>query len=159
VETDASVPVVDGPWAYYRRTREGSDYPIHCRRPAAGLADPTTGPLDAATALVDPANPPADEQVIMDQTVLAERRAYRATGGMAVDDGHRLLAYLIDTDGDERYAVRIRALDTGADIAQVTDGASYGLAWTRDGSHLYYLTPDGAWRPHRLWRHRVGGPG
>ena len=33
-ETDLSVPVRKGPWLYYGRTVEGSNYGIHCRRPA-----------------------------------------------------------------------------------------------------------------------------
>ena len=32
-EDDSSVPAIDGPWAYYRRFREGGEYPIYARRP------------------------------------------------------------------------------------------------------------------------------
>lgn len=148
VETDVSVPVVDGDWAYYHRTVEGSDYAIHCRRPASNA----TAPLDAAT-------PPQDEEVVLDENVLAEGHAYLAVGGIAVDPDHARIAYLVDTDGNEEYALRVRDLATGEDVEEVTDRAAYGLAWTRDGSHLLYTTPDEAWRPHRVWRHRVGGPG
>src|SRR5260370_17352977 len=35
-ETDVSVPYRDRGWFYYVRTVEGSQYPIHCRRLAAG---------------------------------------------------------------------------------------------------------------------------
>ena len=34
----------------------------------------------------------------------------------------------------------------------------YGSAWSADGSTLFYLTVDDAWRPHRVWRHTVGAP-
>ena len=33
-EDDSSVPAIDGTWAYYRRFREGGEYPIFARRPA-----------------------------------------------------------------------------------------------------------------------------
>ena len=33
-ENDSSVPAIDGPWAYYRRFREGGEYPLFARRPA-----------------------------------------------------------------------------------------------------------------------------
>ena len=148
VETDASVPVVDGPWAYYDRTVEGQDYAIHCRRPAANAAAP-----------LDPAAPPDDEQVVLDENVLAEGHEYLGVGGLAIDDDHARIACLIDVDGDEEYTLDIRDVATGEVLEQVTDRAAYGLAWTRDGSHLYYTTPDEAWRPHRVWRHRLGGPG
>lgn len=148
VETDVSVPVVDGQWAYYHRTVEGRDYAIHCRRPAA-----------QAQAALDPVAPPDDEQVVLDENVLAEGHGYLAVGGIAVDPEQGRIAYLVDTDGNEEYALRIRDLASGEDVEEVTDRAAYGLAWTRDGSHLLYTTPDEAWRPHRVWRHRVGGPG
>ncbi len=148
IETDVSVPVVDGPWAYYHRTVEGRDYAIHCRRPAAN-----------ATAPLDRERPPDDEQVVLDENLLAEGHEYLAIGGLEVDPDHGRVAYLIDTDGDEQYALRIRDLATGEDLEEVTDRAAYGLAWTRDGSHVVYTTPDEAWRPHRVWRHQVGQPG
>ena len=147
VETDVSVPVVDGPWAYYHRTIEGRDYAIHCRRRAERAHEP-----------LDPVVPPEDEQVVLDENALAEGHGYLAVGGIAVAPEHDRIAYLVDTDGDEEYALRIRDLATGQET-RVTDRAAYGLAWTRDGSCVLYTTPDASWRPHRVWRHRVGGPG
>ena len=102
VETDVSVPVVDGPWAYYHRTVQGQDYAIHCRRPA----DRAGAPLDATT-------PPDDEQVVLDENALAEGHDYLAVGGIAVAPEHDRIAYLVDTDGDEEYALRVRDLATG----------------------------------------------
>ena len=148
VETDVSVPVVDGPWAYYHRTVEGRDYAIHCRRPAAN-----------AHAPLDPVTPPDDEQVVLDENALAEGHDYLAVGGIAVAPDHDRIATLVDTDGNEEYVLEVRDLATGEVLEQITDRAAYGLAWTRDGSHVLYTTPDDAWRPHRVWRHRLGGPG
>src|SRR5215471_13198182 len=37
-ETDVSVPYRDGGWYYYARTFEGSQYPVYCRKVAAGPA-------------------------------------------------------------------------------------------------------------------------
>ena len=34
----------------------------------------------------------------------------------------------------------------------------YGCAWSLDGSALFYVTVDDAWRPYRVWRHLVGTP-
>src|SRR5262249_52361613 len=31
-------------------------------------------------------------------------------------------------------------------------------AWSADASVLFYVTVDDAWRPYRVWRHRVGTP-
>jgi oligopeptidase B len=37
-------------------------------------------------------------------------------------------------------------------------GTYYGCAWSADGEYLFYVTVDEAWRPFRVWRHRVGMP-
>ena len=37
-------------------------------------------------------------------------------------------------------------------------GAGYGLAFSRDGQHLFHVAVDDAWRPHEVWRHEVGAP-
>ena len=37
-------------------------------------------------------------------------------------------------------------------------GAFYGCAWSLDGSALFYVTVDDAWRPYRVSRHIVGTP-
>jgi oligopeptidase B len=37
-------------------------------------------------------------------------------------------------------------------------GTAYGAAWSLDGSVLFYLTVDEAWRPYRVHRHVVGTP-
>ena len=34
----------------------------------------------------------------------------------------------------------------------------YGTAWSGDGSALFYITVNDAWRPYRVWRHMVGTP-
>ncbi len=150
VETDASAPVPDGPWVYYHRTIEGQDYAVHCRRPA-----------DAPDARlpVDPHHPPADEQVLLDENVLADGHDYLAVGGLATSPDHRLLAYLVDTTGSEEYQLVVRDLQTGEDVEQVHDRCAYGLAWTAGSDAVFYTTPDEAWRPHRAWRHRLGEPG
>jgi len=49
-ESDAAAPVRHGPHEYFRRTQEGLQYPVHCRRPAGtpGLPDPDAAPPSAA---------------------------------------------------------------------------------------------------------------
>lgn len=148
VETDVSVPVVDGPWAYYRRTVEGRDYAIHCRRPAATAHEP-----------LDEGEPAEDEQVVLDENALAQGHDYLSVGGLSMAPEHRRFAYLVDVAGTEEYSLRIHDLESGEDVEEVVARAGYGLAWTRDGSCVYYTVPDDAWRQHRVWRHRLGAPG
>ena len=47
---------------------------------------------------------------------------------------------------------------TGADLADVVDDVTYGLAWADDARTCFYVRPDDAMRPYEVWRHRLGTP-
>jgi oligopeptidase B len=153
LETDMSVPARRGPWWYYGRTEEGKSYGIHCRRSAEiGSPPPRT---DAGGA---------DEEVLLDENVLAEGHDYCAVGSAGVSPDHRRLAFAVDYAGDERFALRFRSLaaprddptGNGPEATEVVPDTSYGLAWSDDGSTIFYVRMDEAMRPHQLWRHELG---
>jgi oligopeptidase B len=135
-ETDLSVPVRRGPWWYLQRTEEGAQYPRFCRRVAR--------------------DDDAGEQVLLDGNVLAGDSPYFSLGVVEVSPDHRLLAYSTDHDGDERYVLRFRDLETGEDLPDVVPDTYYGAAWAADNATFFYVTVDDAHRPDRLWRHRLG---
>jgi len=138
-ETDLSVPARKGRWLYYSRTVEGSSYGIHCRRPA-GTGDEAEG----------------DEEVILDENLLAEGHDYFAIGNLAISPDHRWLAYSTDTSGGERYTMRFRDLDNGDESTESLGDTSYGVAWANDNATVFFVRVDEAMRPHQLWRHQVG---
>jgi len=138
-ETDLSVPARKGRWLYYSRTVEGSSYGIHCRRPA-GTGDEAEG----------------DEEVILDENILAEGHDYFAIGNLAISPDHRWLAYSTDTSGGERYTMRFRDLDNGDESTESLGDTSYGVAWANDNATVFFVRVDEAMRPHQLWRHQVG---
>jgi len=45
---------------------------------------------------------------------------------------------------------------TGETAPDEIPDTHYGCAWSKDGSALFYVTADAAWRPYRVWRHLVG---
>jgi oligopeptidase B len=157
-EDDASAPAFRGGWGYYQRTLAGQQYPVHCRRPVpAELVDADLGdlPLDLRRP-VDPLAPPEDEQVLLDQNLEAEGHDQFTVGGFHVSPTGRYAAWLVDTSGAEVFEVRIRDLATGEDTGEVVPRAGYGLAWYEDESAFLYTVTDDAWRPHQVWRHRLG---
>ncbi len=148
-ETDLSVPTRRGGYWYYTRTVEGGQYGIQCRR--AVLAGETDPPVTTDGAPLD------GEEVLLDGNVLAEGHDFFALGTFDVSpDGNRL-AYSVDFAGDERFTLRIKDLTTGEILPDEVPGVFYGSAWSADASTLFYLTVDDAWRPHKVWRHTVGG--
>jgi oligopeptidase B len=149
-ETDLSVPVRKGGFWYYTRTVEGQQYGIHCRRAVRdGEVDPP---------VTDDGAPLPGEQVLLDGNQLAEGHDFFALGTFDVSPDGRWLAYSVDFAGDERFTLKVKDLDTGAVLPDEITGTFYGTAWSADASTLFYLTVDEAWRPYRVWRHRVGAP-
>ena len=145
-ETDMSVPTRRGPWWYYSRTEEGKDYGIHCRRPARGPQElPPAG------------EPGGEEQVLLDENVLAEGSDYFAVGSAAVSHDHRWLAYATDHRGNEKYELQFRPLAAGIAAApESVPDTGYGLAWSAAAEYVFYVRMDEAQRPFQLWRHQVG---
>jgi oligopeptidase B len=139
-QTDTSAPVPDGPYEYYHRTIEGSQYAIHCRRPRG--ADAETG----------------SEEVVLDVNELAVGETFLEVGDLEVDPGHSIAAYTVDTNGGERYELRFRDLATGRDLADVVPDVYYGLAWADDSHTIFYVRPDAAMRPYMVLRHTLGTP-
>jgi oligopeptidase B len=149
-ETDLSVPTRKGGHWYYTRTVEGQQYGIQCRRAVRpGETDPpATGdgaPLDG-------------EEIVLDGNAIAEGHDFFALGTSDVSPDGRWLAYSTDFAGDERFTLRVKDLHTGEVLPDEVPDTFYGSAWSADGSTLFYLTVDDAWRPYRVWRHVVGTP-
>jgi oligopeptidase B len=154
-ETDLSVPVRKGPWWYLTRTTEGLAYPIQCRVPVEGPGRlPDVPPLPEDDS--HDQGPWPDEQVLLDENVLAEGHEYLALGVLDVSPNHDLLAYATDTAGDERFTLTFKDLRTGEELADEIRGLSYGSAWASDDSTFFYVRADEANRPHQIWRHSLG---
>jgi oligopeptidase B len=148
-ETDLSVPVRSGDWWYYTRTFENAQYAAHCRAPHT---EPGTRPNP------EPGSPVEGEQLLLDGNAEAEGHEFFSLGALTVSADHRWLAYAVDTEGDERFALKVKDLSTGGIVDEAVTGIGYGAAFSLDARHVFYLRVDEAWRPHQLWRHEVGTP-
>jgi oligopeptidase B len=147
-ETDLSVPSRKGDYWYYTRTVEGKQYGIQCRVPVrAGESGPPMGEERPG------------EEVLLDGNELAQGKNFFALGTFDVTPDGTRLAYSTDFDGDERFTLRFKDLRTGEVLPDEVTDTHYGSAWSADGSALFYITVDDAWRPHRVWRHAVGQAG
>jgi oligopeptidase B len=152
-QTDLSVPEFArhpglGEFWYYARTTEGLDYPSLHRCPATdrdSLPDPATGVPDG-------------EELLLDAQALAAGTEFFALGCFEVSPDGRLAAWSVDTTGDERYHLRFKNLLTGELLADEVAEVAAGGCWAGNGAFCY-LTVDDAWRPDRVWRHRLGDQG
>lgn len=145
VETDVSVPVLVDGWWYFVRTSEGEQYEQHCRVPDAGRRPtPTPGELVR------------EEQVVIDGNREAAGQEFYEIGDLDISPDGRRAAVLVDLVGDERYDLQVRDIASGEVLDDVVRQGGVGLAWSADGSWLFYTRRDDAWRCHQVWRHEVG---
>jgi len=149
-ETDLSVPARKGGWWHYARTMEGKQYGVYCRR--------AVRPDDSGPPRSDDGSPLDGEEILLDANELAGDAPFFAVGAFAVSPDGKLLAYSTDYAGNERFTLRVKDLVTGETAADEIPDTFYGPAWSADGSALFYVTVDDAWRPYRVWRHLIGTP-
>ncbi len=133
VEDDSSVPVRDGPFDYWRRFRPGQQYRVHCRRVPGG-----------------------PDQVTLDLNELAAGHSYFSAAAVVPSPDHRLLAYATDTDGSERWTIRVKRLDDGALLDDCLVEAGGSVVWDPAGGAFFYLKLDEHQRPKTVLRHRLG---
>jgi len=132
-QTDLSVPVKRDEYFYYTRTEEGKQYAIHCRKTESGT-----------------------EEILLNCNQLAEGHKYFRLGAFIASPNHRLLAYSVDFEGDEKYTVRVKNLGTGVLLADEIPNTSYTLEWAADNATFFYTTLDEALRPYKVFRHTLG---
>jgi len=135
-ETDLSTPVEFGSWWYVTSTTESESYPVHHRGPDAAGARAT---------------------VLLDENLEAAGHDYFDLGAFDLSTDHRLVAWSMDTTGDEHYTLQIRDLETGSELPDtIADVANAGVAWSQNGKWLFYVTADEQQRPSKVWRHQLG---
>ena len=134
-QSDSSVPVKRGDFFYYTRTEEGKQYTYYCRKKGA-LGAP--------------------EELLLDGNAMAEGHKYFRIGNFEVSPNHQLLAYSVDFEGDEKYTIRVKNLETGELLPDEIPSTYYTLEWANDNATFFYTVLDEALRPHQVYRHALG---
>lgn len=133
-QTDLSVPVKIDNYYYYSRTEEGKNYSIMCRK---------EGSLNSS------------EEIILDENALAEGKSYFDLGFTAISPNHKLLAYSIDTVGNENYTIYIKNLESGELLKDKIEKASTGFEWALDNETFFYTTLNDVNQANKVWRHKL----
>ncbi|MEP6012520.1 MAG: S9 family peptidase, partial [Parasphingorhabdus sp.] len=133
-EDDSSVPQRDGDWIYWSRFEEGMQYRQHWRKAAAG----------------------GEDQLMLDENILAKGKEYFRLGAASVSPDGRLLAYAYDDNGSERFEVRFKDLDSGELLPDVIPGTLSSLVWSADSRNLLYGLANEQWRTDNARLHVLG---
>lgn len=154
-ETDLSVPSRKDDWWYYTRSVEGKEYGIHCRVRAANSGNPVA---DWTPPAVEPGVELVGEEVLLDGNAEAEGKPFFSVGGTAVTIDGNLYAYAVDNSGEERFTLRIKDLRAGELLPDVIENIFYGVAFSPDGTRIFYTVVDDSWRPYQVKSHVLGTP-
>ncbi|WP_310476607.1 S9 family peptidase [Sandarakinorhabdus sp.] len=136
-QDDASVPVPNGAFEYWWQFKPGDQYRTWMRRPKGGGA----------------------EQIVLSEPELAKGLSYFRLGAQSVSPDGRLLAYATDSDGSERFTIRIRDIAAGNDIETVTKVSVGGIEWSADSKAIVWSEVNDNWRRIKARLHVLGQSG
>ncbi len=139
-------------FSYYTFTPTGREYAQLMRvrhRPEGQDATESVAEATPADGLPAP-------DVLFDAAAYADGTGYVDVGVQQVSPDERWLAYSLDTTGDEVFRLAFRDLNRGEDLDEVIVRTYYTGAWSADSSSFFYTVHDDAYRPHQVWRHRLG---
>jgi len=152
-ETDYTTPRPRGDYWYYTRTFKGSSYRTYCRAPKTtdSYAIDWDGTKESTIL--------PGEEVYLDVNESANEKSYCSVGGVTTSPSKKMIAYIVDYSGDEKYEVHTKNLETGEDEALKEVGSDKllevdGVVWGKDDNTLYYLTMDEQHRPFRLFQRK-----
>jgi oligopeptidase B len=129
-QDDSTVPYrFRGHW-YYTRFETAKEYPIYARK---------AGNLEAP------------EQVMLDGNRLAEGHDFFQIGGFAIAPDNRRLAWVEDTVGRRKFALRFKDLATGELLPDRIENVDPYVAWTADSRSVLYVEK----HPETLLGYRV----
>ncbi|MHC2623800.1 oligopeptidase B [Bradyrhizobium huanghuaihaiense] len=133
-EDDSSVPSPDGPFAYFRRFREGGQHELFGRMPRDG----------------------GEGEIVLDGDALAKDHKYFKFGGSRHSYDHKLQAWSADTKGSEYFSIRVRDWGSGKDLGDLVEETDGGVVWAADCKSFFYVKLDDNHRPMQVWRHKLG---
>lgn len=135
--TDESVPYLKNGYYYYSRYEKEAEYPLHCRK---------KGSLESA------------EEIMLNETELAQSYDYYALATRTVSPDNRLLAFAEDTLSRRIYTIRFKNLGTGDWLSDQIPGTSGNVVWANDNKTVFYSTRDESLRSFKIFKHTLGTP-
>lgn len=133
---DESVPYLDNGYFYYTRYEKGKEYAIHCRKKES---------LDG------------EEEILLDENVLAKGHDYFAVGGLDVSPDNQWMSYGVDLVSRRIYTIHFKNLVTGDVLKQTILNSTGSVAWANDNMTVFYTSKNEVTLlPEKIWRHKVG---
>eukprot|EP00124_Ichthyophonus_hoferi_P003917 Ihof_evm2s379 gene=Ihof_evmTU2s379 len=131
-EDDDTAPFKRDNYTYYSRTEKGKEYSIYCRKDDQGA-----------------------EQTLLDVNQLAVGHPYCNIATFRVSPNHKMLAFNVDFNGDEKHITMFKDLETGVVLEHQIKDVYYSLEWAGNNTVFYDKLND-AHRASKIMRHVLG---
>ncbi len=128
-EQDESVPYTENGYRYRWRFEQGAQYRVWLRQP------------------VDRTGPGWD--TFLDENTLAEGCEYFRLGALAVSPDGQNLAYSTDTNGSERFTLKVVSLASGQELTPTIENCAGSVVWNAAGDGFAYCLVNDQWRPNK----------
>ena len=92
------------------------------------------------------------ETVLDYQNNFFTRRNFYSINMMKLSPDHRLVAFTMSTDGDERYRLHLCHIQAQIYEEHVIPSYVVSVEWSNNPDVLFYTVPDAKWRPFQLYR-------
>lgn len=130
-EDDEGVPWQDGIYDLRWAFTKGQQYRCWYYRPRC------------ATAFDD-----ATWRVLFDENAAAQGFEYFKLGALSISPDGQYLAISIDTNGSERFTIKLINLKTGEELPGEIKETSGEVVWGNNSQSLYYVQVSKEWRPY-----------
>lgn len=138
-QEESAVPWKEGEYLYRWYYQPGNEYRVWAR-----------------TKIGEDHTVEDNEEIILNENVLAEGQEYHRLASFDVSPNGRYLAYAIDNNGSERYTIHIKDLTTGDLLKDTISETSGDTEWTSDSQTLLYIVVSKEWRPYLVKSHTLG---
>ena len=135
-EDDSSPPIPAGRHAWSRKFVKGGEHPLIIRTDRDG----------------------GNEITVIDGNQEAAGESYFKIAGTCPSADHARLAWAVDVKGSEYFTIKIRDAASGDDLPDRLPDTSGAMAWSADGTTLFYVQVDANHRPNKVMMHRLGQP-
>lgn len=131
--SDTSTPIKKRNYYYFSKTLKKCQYKIHLRKK-----------LDEV------------EEIIFDENKECKNYKFFQVGSLTVSPSEKLLAYSIDTTGNEYYLIKIRDLTAKQEFEEEILNTLGAPIWSKDNQGFYYAKLNDKWRPNKIYYHKLG---
>ena len=132
-ENYTSIPSYYKGFFYYNDIKKGEDYKKYYRKKTLK----------------------SKPELFLDCMKLSKDKEFFELGHYEISHDNKSLLYCVDTDGNEKYELYLKNIETGKIQRELKKEIEADFVW-KNLNEFYYVTADDSKRPSSIWKHTIG---